>query len=167
MGKPTGRRITQRNLNSVLAYVDCENVTASRLLTAASGPHGTAKHAVFSEHEAAQYNRLVAWVCQLAQQPMSDTPSTVIPVVPAFPPESAPTQAPPQVLSKDAQKAHPLSAAAHGQTVHRGVAPRPSKPGVDAAQASFDQPVDPFDPAIFNRRHASEQPAEAGPVDMQ
>lgn len=167
MGKPASRRITQRNLNSVLAFIDHENVAASPLLTAPNGPHGTVKHAVFSEHEAAQYNRLVEWVCQLGQQPMLEDFPAAIPVMPAFPPDAVPVQASPQVLSKDAQKAHPLSAAPSQATVRRGVASGPSKTGVEAAQASFDQPVDQFDPEIFNRRHTAEKPGKTESADKQ
>lgn len=153
--KPNSRRITQRNLGSVLDFVDRDNIAASRLLTAASGPHGTVQHAVFSEHEAAQYNRLVEWVCQLAQQPASGVPATITPTMPAFPPDATLGQTPPQVLSKDALKAQPLSASVHNPAVRRGASPAALKAATDAAQASFEQSADPFDPEVFNRRHAS------------
>lgn len=166
-GKPASRRVTQRNLNSVLAYVDRENAAASRLLTAAGGPHGTVKRAVFSEHEAAQYNRLVEWVRLLAQQPTPEVPATVTPATPVFPPDSVLSQVPPQVLSKEAQRANPLSAAGHGQTVRRGAAAALSKPGADGAEPGISQSADPFDPEIFNRRHASERSAKAESSDKR
>ena len=58
-GKSPSRHFTQRNLYSVLHYVDQENPSKSKLLTAAAGPHGTVQNAIFSEREAAQYKRLV------------------------------------------------------------------------------------------------------------
>ena len=68
-GQPTIRRTTQRNLHAALQWVDRENPGASRLLTAASGPHGTAKAPVFTDREVVQYRRLVDWVYHVAQCP--------------------------------------------------------------------------------------------------
>jgi hypothetical protein len=144
-GKSASRRITQRNLYAVLPLVDRENPMNSRLLTAPNGPHGAAKHGVFTEHQTAQYKRLIDWANQLTQQ---STPETIATLTPAAPVKRTPT--PPKVLSQDAQKAHPLPAAAQASTVKRG-----------AVTASFDQSADPLDPEVFNRRFApKETPAK-------
>ena len=66
--QPPSRRVTQRNLQATLEWIDRSNPAGSRLLDAASHPHGRAKNAVFTDHQAAQYQRLLAWVCQVARQ---------------------------------------------------------------------------------------------------
>ena len=85
-GKQASRRITQRNLYSVLSYVDRENPVGSRLLTVPNGPHGTAKQAIFSDHQASQYKRLVDWAGQFARQ---STPQSLPTLGPAAPFEPA------------------------------------------------------------------------------
>ncbi len=157
-GQSAGRRITQRNLYSVLQFVNRDTPLASRLLVAPSGPHGNARYAVFSERQASQFTRLVEWTYQLAQTPASDSPpATIGPVVPVAAPQS---ESAPHALSQEARKARPLAAAEKNQVARRnGVRPA-AKPPADAMPASFDQPVDPFDPEVFNRRFApkKEQP---------
>jgi len=85
LGKRASRRVTQRNLYSVLSLVDRNTPLDSRLLTVPIAPHGDVEHAIFNGHQAAQYRRLIDWVVQLSGQ-------------------SAP-----QELSEGAQKARPLS----------------------------------------------------------
>jgi len=154
-GKQANRRITQRNLCSVLPFVDRNNPMSSRLLTAPNGPHGTAKQAIFKQPQAAQYQRLVDWANQLAQQSTPDSPTTFAPEAPF---ESVgPT--PPQVLSQEARRARPLSAGGQNSSVRRGAARNSAKP-LAAPQASSDQSADPFDPEVFNRRYAN-QPKQA------
>ena len=109
-GKSPTRRMTQRNLHSVLQFVDRENPTASRLIKACDGPHGSARHSVFGERQGDQYRRLLIWTLLLAERPAARSPATV-----STPPQS---------------------------------------PGKTASQASIDQPADPFDPEVFNRRYA-------------
>ncbi len=157
-GKSASRRITQRNLYSVLPFVDRENPTGSRLLTAPSGPHGTAKHAIFNEHQAAQYKRMVDWVSQLARQSTPEAPLTLNPATPFEPANPVPFQTPPQVLSQEARKAHPLPTAEQNQPAKRGATRAPTKSAAEAAPASFDRPADPFDPEVFNRRYAPAKP---------
>ena len=148
-GKQASRRITQRNLYSVLPYVDRDNPAISRLLTAANGPHGTAKQAIFSDHQASQYQRMADWASQLAGQSTPDSPPTLAPAMP-FEPAGPP---PPRVLSQEARNARPLSADGKRQSVRRNTARKPVKPPAPA-DASSDQSADPLDPEIFNRRYA-------------
>lgn len=142
--KTASRRITQRNLYSVLSYMDRTTPMNSRLLTEATRSHGTAKHAIFSEHEAGQYKRLVDWANVLAQQtPAEPAPATLFdsPLPPA-------SSNPPDELSPEAKKARPIDTARHGGNVKRG------------APGTTDQPADPFDPEIFNRRYAAKSAAK-------
>ncbi len=60
--KSQASRITQRNLNSVLDFVDHAHPHDSRLLRAASEPHGESAHPPLSEHEQMQLAELADWV---------------------------------------------------------------------------------------------------------
>ena len=114
--KSPSRRMTQRNLHSLLQFIDRENPAESPLVKACSGPHGDKQKSVFAEGQEEQQRRIVIWALLLAHQPAADQPATV----------SRPPQA----------------------------------PGDAAAQADDpSQTEDPFDPEVFNRRHAP--PADA------
>ncbi len=77
LDRPAGRRMTQRNIYTVLRYVDRDNPLASRLLTIPTAPHGTAKTPVFTEHQVLQYKRLVDWVLQLGPAANPESPATI------------------------------------------------------------------------------------------
>jgi hypothetical protein len=161
-GRPASRRVTQRNLYSALSFVDRENPAASRLLTVPSGPHGTAKIAIFNEHQAAQYRRLVDWTSQLAGQPANDeAPATLNPMFLPGPPNGAPVQPPPQMLSQEARRAHPLPLPGAAQTPRRGVAHNLARQQADAVPSVSEQSADPFDPEAFNRRYGAAKPPPA------
>jgi hypothetical protein len=153
-GRSASRRITQRNLYSVLPFVDRDNPACSRLLTVPSGPHGDAKHAIFSEHQTAQYKRIADWTNQLAQQTAPESPLTLHPAAQFEPVNPIPIEPPPQVLSQDARKAHPLPAKTQEKTAKRGATRKST-----AEAAPIGQPADPFDPDVFNRRYAPERTA--------
>lgn len=149
-GRPASRRLTQRNLHAAMAWVDREDPAASRLLTLPIGPHGTAKKAVFSQGQAAQYKRMVDWVCQLSRRPAPKIPETVAskekPPVRAMPAESQGSDSPPPESSGTSDRQPAAGSGKNeppleGPSVKRG-APLP-----------LFVPVDPFDPEIFNRRY--------------
>ncbi len=128
--RPPSRRTTQRNLHATLQWIDHENPTASRLLTAPVRPHGTAETPVFTTQQMAQYRRLVDWVCLVANRLRQEVPATV--ARPEKPPvQSTPAEPPAVVLSPNPK-------------VQRG------------AKIKQFVPADPFDPEIFNRRFFSE-----------
>jgi hypothetical protein len=155
--KSASRRITQRNLYSALQFVDMNNPLASRLLTAPSEPHGSARYAVFNEHQALQYKRLVDWVSQLSHQPASESPALAVLPAAIEPPPGFFAGTTPQKLPQDAQNARQLPQGGRSQTVRRGASPPVAKSVGEAAPASYNQPADPHDPEIFNRRYAPEQ----------
>jgi hypothetical protein len=64
--KLSGRLTTQRNLERVLKFVDRQDPSQSRLLTAPVRPHGNAKAPIFSDREQSQYKQLVMWVFAVA-----------------------------------------------------------------------------------------------------
>ncbi|MGD0654364.1 MAG: hypothetical protein ABSA16_08485 [Thermoguttaceae bacterium] len=131
LDQPAGRRLTQRNIQAVLRYVDRDNPLASRILTVPTAPHGTAKTAVFSERQAMQYKRLVDWVLQLGPADMPESPATIAnsqPVMAETLLDAASGATTPHILSQDARKARPLSSVSPGTA---GVSPvEVSTPGV-------------------------------------
>jgi hypothetical protein len=176
-GKPASRRLTQRNLHGTLEWVDRDDPAASKLLTAPLEAHGSAEGAIFKDHQADQYQRIVNWVYRVAQktplprilpeqpdQPIpgqTGAPSSVLPAVHtaagmsgvtgAF--QLAPGVVPPNV---------PLpSQRFDAGSIRLGLDawPRPSSTGM--APVPAPQPlesVDPFDPEVFNRRFHPKRP---------
>ena len=101
---------------------------------------------------------MVDWASQLARQSTPEAPLTLNPATPFEPANPVPFQTPPQVLSQEARKAHPLPTAEQNQPAKRGATRAPTKSAAEAAPASFDRPADPFDPEVFNRRYAPAKP---------
>jgi hypothetical protein len=156
------RRITQRNLYSVLTFVDHENPNASRLLTAATEPHGSLKLPIFNEHQATQYKRIESWVHQLAGQSGSES-ETPLTVNPLLSPRSTSTSAqptPPKTLSPEVSKAQPLSASEKNLSVsarHNVSRTHPAANDKAAQSAPLSESADPQDPEAFNRHFATSQ----------
>ena len=158
----TGRKSTQRNLQSVLAMIDRENLGQSRLLTAPLEPHGGAKLAIFTDRHQSQYKQLVQWAYQVAggRQP-APQPSFEERTAPLF--ERGPH---PATLPAAAQL--PLDAGADVTAADVPAdAPSTLPAAAQAAQAMPERmphegratdtfvPRDAFDAEIFNRRYAS------------
>jgi len=139
-GRPASRRLTQRNLQAVLPWVNRDDPAASPLLTTSIQPHGAATKAVFSEAQVGQYRRMVDWVYLLAKRPAAEVPKTVAskeePPVRAMPAESPGRDSPPP---KTPNTSDPHSAFSIQHSAFSKL------PGF--------VPVDPFDPEIFNRRY--------------
>jgi hypothetical protein len=162
---PAGRRLTQRNIYAVLQYVDRDNPLASRILTVPTTTHGTAKTAVFTEHQAIQYKRLVDWVLQLGPSDMPEAPMAFPNTEPMMAENFFDTQSPttePHILPKDARKARPMppvsrssagaaagsSSNAVGATTNIRPAPGSAKfdksttsPKYEVNQAAFQAPI--------------------------
>jgi hypothetical protein len=140
-GQPMPYRMTVRNLQSALAFVDHEQPARSPLVAIPRVAHGGLGVPVFGQREVAQYEQLLAWVQMVAKQ----TASTA-----ARSDQAAPSAtAPPEFLP--AGYAAPLSEEPAGDD-----APAvPSDPGASASEAAPSEPVgarDPFDPEVFNRQ---------------
>jgi len=156
-GRPASRRLTQRNLQAVLPWVNRDDPAASPLLTTSIQPHGAATKAVFSEAQVGQYRRMVDWVYLLAKRPAAEVPETVAskeePPVRAMPAESPGRDSPPPKTrnKSDRQPAdrRPTAGADAGQQ-------KPSAPTSSVKRGAplpGFVPVDPFDPEIFSRRY--------------
>ena len=78
VNQPAGRRLTQRNLQAVLEYVDYNAPSSSRLLTVVSGPHGPVRAGTFSDRQAGQYKRIADWVNLVTRQPAGAEPLPTI-----------------------------------------------------------------------------------------
>jgi hypothetical protein len=134
-GQKPRRRLTLRNLEAVMRWVDQDDPAASRLLYAATHPHGPAKRSPLLSEPAQQ--KLLEWLgrlgttrssAQLAGQGVAtetDTASFVLPHKSLHNPADA------GVI--------PISTA--------------NPPSGDATSANRYRPQDPFDPEIFNRRY--------------
>ena len=156
LGKTTSRRFTQRNLHAVLEMIDRADPRASPLLTVPISPHGTAKAAIFTNKEVAQYRQLVQWVMRVAQGPLPAQPASVerpddhlLQRLPARPGRNAAAiyQSAPCRLGRGvpALGARPGDGPPIGGQGKREEI-RPKRPAID------DSSGDPFDPEVFNRR---------------
>ncbi len=174
-GRLPSRRLTQRNLHTVMQWIDCENPTASPLLTRPIEPHGPNNKPIFDKSNVEQYRQLVDWVSRLTVDVALQRPTTV--------------NHKPAARSKDAlAKLGGVRQAAH--VTSRSDSERPDSVTKGVKRAVFEEPllqeknarrdtsddrsveseqpesqlkpadttpVDPFDPAIFNRRYLPDE----------
>jgi hypothetical protein len=131
------RRATQHNLAAVLGQINPEHPLASPLLAKAVTVHGTLSQAPLKGRQAAAYRTLEEWV-RLAVGPGAPHE----PGAPAAEPK--PSAEPPAAEGVVAKPAAPGPPSAFAS-------PPPVAPPATPVPAS-GQPVDPFDPALFNRQ---------------
>ncbi|MGE3780082.1 MAG: hypothetical protein AB7F89_23035 [Pirellulaceae bacterium] len=127
-GQVPTSRLTQRNLQATLVYVDRNQPESSRLLNMAQQPHGHVTAAIFHEKTGAQLELLATWVRKLKLS--SYAPRPIEPLADAWRPPigaTAPAELPPD----------------------SGAAAVPAARGAETTSAGGD----PFDPAAFNRRY--------------
>lgn len=143
--QPISRRMSQRNLHSILGYVDRQIPGSSPVLAAASTAHGGSENASL-EIDSKQYNNLMKWLVMISDQPNQ----AVIPIEP--PPDDA--------LEIDIQSIKPLKPEStktmdpkSAQNSEFELPPAIGEiPKLDSQKPSFI-PRDEFDPEIFNREH--------------
>ncbi|MBM4000448.1 MAG: hypothetical protein FJ297_13080 [Planctomycetes bacterium] len=135
------RRLTLKNLDRVLAQIDSASPDQSPLLVEPSKPHGGLDRPVFSEKETAQWEVLNAWVLRAARR---SSPIGSVATANGEP---------------SADAGDPLLGPPSAFAVPEGVSPLPNpEPSesrdrvTEGAALEPSQPVDPLDPAIFNRR---------------
>jgi hypothetical protein len=141
-GQVATSRLTQRNLQATLAYIDRSQPESSRLLTMAQQPHGRVATAIFHEKTGNQLALLTGWVRRLGKsfpEPAAQSPE------PAPPADRQTVRIPP--VGAEDEVAMPPSAAAR----NRAAQPAPGNP-VRRTSSGSEDPADPFDPAVFNRR---------------
>ena len=91
LGRPASRLTTQHNLHEALQWIDRIEPGSSPLLTQPIAPHGPAKSPIFSKAQAAQYERLAAWIGRVSE---SGNPATNPAAVAAGPIAAAATAVP-------------------------------------------------------------------------
>ncbi len=145
-GQQPSRRITLRNLHSVLQWIDSESVSQSPLLHFAETPHSPTKHQgskkTFFAPESLPARRLSAWVNNFSKN--KDKMS-------------------PPILAN--ANASPSKNADRSKTLFNWAGPvagqEPSTIGQQTSRKKPEgkfRPRDPFDPQIFNQRHHPEIP---------
>jgi hypothetical protein len=76
-GQTASRRLTQRNLYNTVQLVDFSKPDESRLLKAASEPHGPLKSGVFGDRRSPKYRELRAWISELTGTPLKGSASKI------------------------------------------------------------------------------------------
>jgi len=167
MGKGANRRLTQRNLHSVLQMIDREDPPGSRLLTAPIGPHGESGAPIFTSRQAVQYRQLVNWVSRVAQSAEGQQPASVLRqddkllqrvAIRQWPDSPGATPAP-AATPKDTTGPLPTGGASSATPAAASRATDPAtalSPGGAKSRANKQLPaapaIDPYDPDAFNRR---------------
>jgi hypothetical protein len=174
LNRYTGRKATQRNLQSVLASIDRDHPDQSKLLQAPIRPHGGNGLPIFTDRDQSQYRQLVQWVyqvCGTRAAPAAPTLAERTAPLMERGPHAAEVVEPPRVAPATLPATDEPSALApaSGEEIPR-VAPKtlpplegkPNEADDNKGDATPDQtsaapreafvPRDPFDPEIFNRR---------------
>lgn len=155
-GQTITRRFTQRNLATVLSYVDPHDPQASPLLVRPQTPHGGSAAAVFDKHNQSQLAELVAWVKLLA--PPAAAPSASEPTIPpggAAPLGMAGAGSTPTLSQPARQAPHMSDAPQNPAAASHGDAPAEAASAKGSAPATSPRvwtPRDRYDPELFNRR---------------
>lgn len=135
--KTPSRRLTQRNLMTVLRYVDSTNPAESPLLALPIKEHGPARAAIFMSRDMAQYRQLTAWVGQVTRG--------------ASPPVAQSVTKPAQPLLQSVSGSAP-PAAARPAAASSPAATASGATGRSSTSGDYT-PVDPFDAEVFNRQY--------------
>ncbi|MBI2823730.1 MAG: hypothetical protein HYX69_03445 [Planctomycetia bacterium] len=153
LGQSASRRLTQRNLYAVLQLIDRHDPPASPLLTVPIAPHGTAKAAIFTGKEVAQYRQLVQWIMRVAQAPAPEQPQSI---------ESPGDELLQRLPGRRRDEPPPTASTTDGTGERRAASDKPSrsrrtssekkKPPADEPPTDAAAAVDPLDPEVFNRR---------------
>lgn len=149
LGQVATSRLTHRNLQATLAFIDRNQPQTSRLIAMAQQPHGGVVETFFPDKTANQLELLATWVRRLgmefpesqASKALASSKPTVRPTGPAIRNNTpsglrAPTRGP----------ENGVRPADHVESIEAGANSKP------AAQGDTYLPRDPFDPEVFNRR---------------
>ncbi|MBN2296081.1 MAG: hypothetical protein JXM70_26860 [Pirellulales bacterium] len=177
-GRAPSRLLTQRNLHAVMQWIDRENPTASPLLTRPIEPHGPKNTAIFDKNNLGQYRELVDWVSGLTldervrslHRPVTVEHKSGSRVKSVLAKPGGVRQAThvtpwpdttrPDSVTKGVKRAvfeSPLPQEKAGKTNTSNVKPAENLQPEVERKKSEPEPVDPFDPAIFNRRYLPEE----------
>ena len=157
-GQMMSKRFTQRNLFTVLQFMDKDHPEQSRLVTLPQERHGGTSESVFDKRSQHQLDDLIAWGKLLAPKP----PQVAVPAT-IGPAETLLTQKGPAgnkaAAEKTGGKVPPNIAPMNGGENSDSGQPKtprgPSVKDLKSESSGRDQaaPRDPFDPEIFNRKY--------------
>ncbi len=152
--QPTTRRMTQRNLHSVIGFVDRSDPLASRLLQAAVTAHGGAPTAPMSV-DSREFENLKNWVISLSLQPSPPVENTgAEPIKPSLFDERQLTSQSVQPIRKLASDTV-IRGNSTDPAVHQRLSPTIGEiPRLELRPTAF-VPQDEFDPELFNRLSGS------------
>lgn len=169
---PVGRRLTQRNLYSVWQTIDQADFAGSTLLTRPVERHGTAKAAIFSGRETAQYRQLLGWVREATRRKTPGKPATVgTPARHLAQPKPVPAASSPRGAAAHRSAEPPIEAEVEGSETDLGPIDAADADTSVAAKRAAEKPprpetektyqaVDPFDAEVFNRRYLAPTTSE-------
>ena len=146
--KSVPKRLSQRNLHSILKYVDFEDPLDSQLLRSATQPHGGSAKPIFTEDQV-EYSNLKRWLLMFA------TPEAIA--------EYQKSELEKQQQAEEQAQIRPLvpqqTVLPHNGEIRQASANLPVDPSMpkipDINPESVFVPRDPFDPEIFNRKYRS------------
>jgi hypothetical protein len=142
-GETAHKRLTQRNLYSVMQFVNRENPTQSPLITVPINPHGSATRAIFNEKHAGQYLNVAEWLLALDSSDQSVPTDGLVDHVSTSknPSVDLPgdSSKPPHLLSREAQQAKPLTV-----SKNRRPPKLDSENSEDITQTSYQEPPEEF-----------------------
>jgi hypothetical protein len=157
-GQMMSKRFTQRNLFTVLQFMDKDHPEESRLVTIPQERHGGMQAPIFDKRTQHQRDDLVAWAKMLAPKPPQVVlPTTIGPAETLLTQQGGPH-------GKAGSKTPPNIAPMNVGEKTDGSEPRPPRaPSVkDLEPGSGSRkpgaPRDPFDPEIFNQKHLPAKP---------
>jgi hypothetical protein len=158
-GGVVNRRATQRNLNAVLAHINREHWETSAFLVKAVSMHGQASQPPLKSRQSPAFKSLEDWV----RAAMADNPqfaqgnSPFVLAAAVSDPKATARTEPTKPGSAAPEKSSATPGASTETLVTNGPAPvvpnstKPASPG-NTKPAKPSEPVDPFDPIIFNRQ---------------
>lgn len=152
------RRFTQQNLKHALDMLDGDEPAKSPLLVMATRAHGGASKPSLTEEDVSQLQQLADWVFKSLNRRDASPPAVVRSPDPLLlqPIDQRTTNTPVHPLARPAEAAAGAGRGAIA-TGDRVVPASHQQPIRDADESTPVPGVDPFDPAIFNRRYWKRQ----------
>ena len=157
-GQMMSKRFTQRNLFTVLQFIDKDKPEESRLVTLPQERHGGTATPVFDKRSQHQLDDLIAWAKQLSPQPKQVAlPTTIGPSQPVLTQTGSADEKGVAKVAADTPGRIPANIAPmNSGEIAKPTAPRPPsvkdlKSGGSNRESSA--PRDPFDPEVFNRKY--------------
>ena len=154
-GRVLARSITARNLYATMLLVNNEDPANSPLITSPAAPHGTARESIFGQYDRPQYESLIEWVRISTKRNETETPKT-IPRTDSSLLQARAIERPrfsrsnPSLPTITDPKHYEQKHSANHTQAQRYDNSNEASRRLESRDSFV--PVDPFDPAVFNRR---------------